>query len=152
VRKGEQIALGAFVSEVQDRLRRCGATADLAPAEGRAIRQQFRLDRNAAAAVSAVLQLREARAPLTFRSYIRARARRVRRPSLAGDFVRDARAVLEVRPADPDGHLALPDAKRWSDLAVYLYLAGACPEAVTAARTVWRGYVLARKAASWRSA
>lgn len=66
-------------------------------------------------------------AGLSFTEYLK--QRRVT-DTPAGDFVRDAKA-------DP----RMPDAKSWDQLELYLITRGAIPEAIAAAKTVWKGYI-----------
>jgi hypothetical protein len=139
-----QIAREAFVDEVRDRLRCCGATPTLDRGEAGVVRRCFHLDRDAVAVVSKVLRLRRARAgtsggsgPLTFREYIA--ARRVTAGPV-GEFVRDAQSVLTIQEDDPDGPLPLPDAQQWRELRAYLIAAGAGPEVISAGNDVWNDY------------
>jgi hypothetical protein len=137
-----QIALGAFLDEVRDRLRCCGATPELDAAEDGLMRRRFGLDRDPAAAVSAILRLRCAPRdgrPLTFREYIA--SRRVMRRSPVDDFVRDAKQALTA-----DGVVGppLPDATRWRELREYLRNSGAAPAAISAGAAVWGDFVAER--------
>jgi len=63
---------------------------------------------------------------LSFKEYV---SKRRLTDTPAGDFVRDARADR-----------ALPDAESWEQLHTYLITKGAIPEAIAAARVVWRSY------------
>jgi hypothetical protein len=74
---------------------------------------------------------------MTFSEYIRAR-RITNTP--AGDFVKDARE---------DGQLP-GDFPSWDRLHSYLGRRSACSEAIDAARTVWRGYLAAKRRAAGR--
>jgi hypothetical protein len=63
---------------------------------------------------------------ITFLEYVK--ARRVT-DNPAGDFVADARTDRRM-----------PDAKSWDHLHTYLVTRGAIPDAIKAAKVVWRGY------------
>jgi hypothetical protein len=63
---------------------------------------------------------------MTFHEYIQ--TRRIT-DTPRGDFIADAK-----------GDSKLIEAKSWDQLWTHLYTRGACPEAIKAARSVWRGY------------
>jgi hypothetical protein len=63
---------------------------------------------------------------LTFLEYVKARQIA---DNAAGDFVAEARADRRI-----------PDAKSWDHLHTYLVTRGAIPDAIKAAKVVWRGY------------
>lgn len=69
---------------------------------------------------------------LTFRQYLK--DRKVT-DTAAGDFVADAKADR-----------TMPDAKSWSELESYLVRRSAIPDAIAAAKVVWRGYLAKRNA------
>jgi YozE SAM-like fold len=66
-------------------------------------------------------------ASLSFTEYLK--SRRVT-DTPAGDFIIDAKS-------DP----TMPDATSWKQLEFYLTTKGAIPDAVTAAKIVWKGYL-----------
>lgn len=68
---------------------------------------------------------------MSFKEYV---AKRRVTDTPAGDFVGDAKRDRE-----------LPDARTWPELATYLASRGAHRDAVSAARSVWRGYCAAQK-------